>query len=605
MSAPPSPGRLSILLGVTILAMFGLITLGALVRATDSGLGCPDWPLCQGKLIPAFDYHVIIEYSHRMTASVVGMLVVASAVIVWWKHRSSRALTTLMTFAVIALIIQVLLGGVTVITELPPAVVTAHLFAAEILIATLIITLLILRQPLPARGTRRDPIFYWAVTMAAASMIILLTGTYIVGRNAGAVCPDWPLCNGGGLPDFNLQWEHMAHRVIAAVGGLIIIVGAMKARRYKVRSRALAGMGMGAAGLVVAQVIAGAANPWFDFVASAKVVHLSLATALWGHLVAMAVIAYRLAPAGDAAEATLTQESAPKPEPKPLSPLRVTINDYIALTKPKVMTLLLLTAFGGMVLADEGMPGLWLIATVLIGGALASGGASSINHWMDRDIDRLMARTANRPVASERMGAAEALGFGVLLNVLSFGLLWWGANLLAASLAIGGTLFYVLVYTKWLKRTTVQNIVIGGAAGAVPPLVGWAAVTGGLSLPAFYLFAIVFFWTPPHFWALALLIRRDYAAAGIPMLPVVEGEASTHRAILMYTLILTMLTMLLYTASDTLGLAYLITATTLGVFFIAYAVQLFKKVGPRAAAPIYKYSLLYLAVLFVAIMIDA
>ena len=605
MSAPPSAGRLPILLGVTILAMFGLITLGALVRATDSGLGCPDWPLCQGKLIPAFDYHVIIEYSHRMTASFVGMLVVASAVMVWWKHRSSRALTTLMTFAVIALIIQVLLGGVTVITELPPAVVTAHLFAAEILIATLIITLLILRQPLPARGTRRDPIFYWAVTMAAVSMIILLTGTYIVGRNAGEVCPDWPLCNGRGLPDFNLQWEHMAHRVIAAVGGLIIMIGAMKARRYKARSRALAGMGMGAAGLVVAQVIAGAANPWFDFVASAKVVHLSLATALWGHLVAMAVIAYRLAPAGDATEAALSQESAPKPDAKPLSPLRVTINDYIALTKPKVMTLLLLTAFGGMVLADEGMPSLWLVATVLIGGALASGGASSINHWMDRDIDRLMARTANRPVASKRMGAAQALGFGVLLNVLSFGLLWWGANLLAASLAIGGTVFYVLVYTKWLKRTTVQNIVIGGAAGAVPPLVGWAAVTGGLSLPAFYLFAIVFFWTPPHFWALALLIRRDYANAGIPMLPVVEGEASTHRAILMYTLILTMLTMLLYTASDTLGLAYLITAAALGVFFIAYAVQLFKKVGPRAAAPIYKYSLLYLAVLFVAIMIDA
>ena len=605
MSAPPSPGRLPILLGVTILAMFGLITLGALVRATDSGLGCPDWPLCQGKLIPAFDYHVIIEYSHRMTASLVGMLVVASAVMVWGKHRSSRALTTLMTFAVIALIIQVLLGGVTVITELPPEVVTAHLFAAEILIATLIITLLILQQPLPARGTRRDPIFYWAVAMAAASMVVLLTGTYIVGRNAGAVCPDWPLCNGGGLPDFNLQWEHMAHRVIAAVGGLIIIIGAMKARRYKARSRALAGMGMGAAGLVVAQVISGAANPWFDFVASAKVVHLSLATALWGHLVAMAVIACHLAPAGATTEAAHTQESAPKPEPKPLSPMRVMINDYISLTKPKVMTLLLLTAFGGMVLADEGMPGLWLIATVLIGGALASGGASSINHWMDRDIDRLMKRTANRPVASERMGAAEALGFGVLLNVLSFGLLWWGANLLAASLAIGGTVFYVLVYTKWLKRTTVQNIVIGGAAGAVPPLVGWAAVTGGLSLPAFYLFAIVFFWTPPHFWALALLIRRDYADAGIPMLPVVEGEASTHRAILLYTLILTMLSVLLYTASDTLGLAYLITATTLGVFFIAYAVQLFKKAGPRAAAPIYKYSLLYLAVLFVAIMIDA
>jgi protoheme IX farnesyltransferase len=195
--------------------------------------------------------------------------------------------------------------------------------------------------------------------------------------------------------------------------------------------------------------------------------------------------------------------------------------------------------------------------------------------------------------------------FGFVLNVLSFGLLWWGANLLAAFLAIGGTLFYVIIYTKWLKRNTVQNIVIGGAAGAVPPLVGWAAVTGSLSLPAFYLFAIVFFWTPPHFWALALLIRRDYADAGIPMLPVIEGEASTHRAILMYTLILTMLTILLYTASDNLGNGYLITATALGAIFIAYAVQLFRKTGPRAAAPIYKYSLLYLAVLFVAIMIDS
>ena len=605
MSAPPSPGRLPILLGVTILAMFGLITLGALVRATDSGLGCPDWPLCQGKLIPAFDYHVIIEYSHRMTASVVGILVVASAIMVWWKHRNSRILTTLMTFAVIALLVQVILGGITVVNELPAGIVTAHLFAAEVLIATLIIALLVLRQPLPARATRRDPYFYWVAAMAAVTMIILLTGTYIVGRNASAVCPDWPMCNGGGLPDFGLQWEHMAHRIIAALGGLFIIVAAMKSRRYKARSRALAGMGMGAAGLLVAQVLAGAANPWFDFVAGAQVVHLSLATALWGHLVAMAVVAYRLSPADGITTPAHIQERDQVEEHKPTSPLRATINDYITLTKPRVMSLLLLTALGGMVLAGKGMPGFWLVATVLVGGALASGGASALNHWLDRDIDRLMSRTATRPVASERVGGSQALVFGLVLNVLSFGLLWWGANLLAALLAISGTAFYVLVYTQWLKRTTVQNIVIGGAAGAVPPLVGWAAVTGSLSLPAFYLFAIVFFWTPPHFWALALLIRRDYADAGLPMLPVVEGEASTHRAILMYTLMLTMLTVLLYTASDSLGMAYLITATTLGLIFIAYAVQLFRKTGPRAAAPIYKYSLLYLAVLFTAIMIDA
>ena len=601
MSAPPSPGRLPILLGVTITAMFGLITLGALVRATESGLGCPDWPLCHGELIPPFEYHVIIEYSHRLTASVVGFLVAASAIIIWWKHRNTPILPKLMVFAVVALVIQVILGGITVVNELPAEVVTAHLFAAEILIATLIIALLILRQPLPARGLRKDPILYWSSAMAGTAMIILLTGTYIVGRNASAVCPDWPMCVDGGWPNFDLQWEHMSHRIIAAIGGVVIIIGAMKARRYKARSRALSGMGMGAAGLLVAQVIAGAANPWFDFASATQVIHLSLATALWMHLVAMSLMAYRLSPDSDAP----TQSSESKPEPKPPSAFRVTINDYIALTKPKVMTLLLLTAFGGMVLADAGMPGFWLIATVLVGGSLASGGASSINHWMDRDIDRLMTRTSTRPVASERLGGPQALVFGFALNVLSFGLLWWGANLLAASLAIVGTLFYVLVYTLWLKRTTVQNIVIGGAAGAVPPLVGWAAVTGDLSLTAFYLFAIVFFWTPPHFWALALLIRRDYADAGIPMLPVVEGEASTHRAILMYTLILTMLSILLYTAADNLGTGYLITATALGAIFIAYAIQLFRKTGSRAAAPIYKYSLLYLAVLFVAIMIDS
>ena len=236
---------------------------------------------------------------------------------------------------------------------------------------------------------------------------------------------------------------------------------------------------------------------------------------------------------------------------------------------------------------------------------MASGGASSINHWMDRDIDRLMTRTASRPVASERLAGRQSLVFGLILNLLSFGIIWWGANLLAAALAISGTLFYVLVYTHWLKRTTVHNIVIGGAAGAVPPLVGWAAVTGGLSLPAFYLFAIVFFWTPPHFWALALLIHRDYADAGIPMLPVIEGEASTHKAILKYTLVLTMLTILLYTASDSLGVIYLISSTVLGAGFIAYSLQLFRKTGPRASAPIYRYSLLYLAVLFIAIMVDS
>ncbi len=587
---------------------FGLITLGGLVRATESGLGCPDWPLCHGQIIPPFEYHVLIEYSHRLTASVVGVLVVACTALVWFKHRESTGLKRLMAVAVVALVVQVVLGGITVLTELPAPIVTAHLFAAETLFAMLIVATLIARPATTAlQAARKHPYFNTVLAMAAVSMIILLTGTYIVGSGASAVCPSWPLCTSDWLPNFGLQWEHMAHRVIAGLGGLYIIVAALQARRYKGQSRALVGMGMGAAALVVAQVLAGAANPWFHFVPAAQVIHLSLASALWGHLVAMAVVAVRLkfesgeeaaAPGrvnGDASKAATSSASGG---------LRAVIGDYVALTKPRVMSLLLVTAFGGMVLAAEGLPGAGLIATVILGGALASGGASSLNHWLDRDIDRLMARTSTRPVASERVSGRQALVFGLILNVLAFALLWWGANLLAASLAMAGSVFYVLVYTKWLKRTTTQNIVIGGAAGAVPPLVGWAAVTGGLTLPAFYLFAIIFFWTPPHFWALALLIRRDYAEAGVPMLPVVAGEESTRRHILLYTLALMMLTVLLYLATDSLGLVYLISAIVLGLGFVAYALRLFRQTGPRAAAPIYRYSLLYLALLFAVIMGD-
>ena len=603
-----SIGPLRILLAVTVVVTFALITIGGLVRATESGLGCPDWPLCHGQIIPPFEYHVLIEYSHRLTASVVGLLVVACAALVWFKHRESAGLKRLMAVAVVALIVQVILGGITVLTELPAPIVTAHLFAAETLFAMLIVAALIARPATTAlQAARKHPYFNTVLAMATVSMVILLTGTYIVGSGASAVCTSWPLCTSDWLPNFGLQWEHMAHRLIAGLGGLYIIVAALKARRYKGQSRALAGMGMGAAALVVAQVLAGAANPWFRFVPAAQIIHLSLASALWGHLIAMAVVAARMkfepgeeaaAPdrgGGDASEAGASSASGG---------LRAVISDYVALTKPKVMSLLLVTAFGGMVLAAEGLPSAGLIATVILGGALASGGASALNHWLDRDIDRLMARTATRPVASERVSGRQALVFGLILNVLAFALLWWGANLLAALLAMGGSVFYVLVYTKWLKRTTTQNIVIGGAAGAVPPLVGWAAVTGGLTLPAFYLFAIIFFWTPPHFWALALLIRRDYAEAGVPMLPVVAGEESTRRHILLYTLALMMLTVLLYLATDSLGLVYLTSAIVLGLGFVVYALRLFRQTGPRAAAPIYRYSLLYLALLFAVIMGD-
>jgi protoheme IX farnesyltransferase len=278
--------------------------------------------------------------------------------------------------------------------------------------------------------------------------------------------------------------------------------------------------------------------------------------------------------------------------------------DYVTLTKPRIMSLLLLTGVCGMFVGAQGVPPLGDLAVLVVGLALACGGASALNHVLDRDIDSLMGeRTRARPVTAGRVLPSYALEFGLLLSALSFVLLAGLVNLLTATLALVGNLFYVLVYTRWLKRTTPQNIVIGGAAGAVPPLVGWAAATGNLTLPAVSLFLIVFFWTPPHFWALALLIKRNYAAAGIPMLPVVRGERETVKQIVIYSLVMVAVTAVPF-VWGTLGIAYLVAALVLGTAFIWLAVQLARHTTPRQASLLFHSSLLYLALVFVAAAAD-
>ena len=268
------------------------------------------------------------------------------------------------------------------------------------------------------------------------------------------------------------------------------------------------------------------------------------------------------------------------------------------------MTLLLLTGAAGMFVGAGGLPDPTALALTLVGLALACGGASALNHVMDRDIDRLMGkRTRSRPVAAGRVPPARALEFGLALSAASFVLLASTVHVLTAILALVGNLFYVLVYTGWLKRSTPQNIVIGGAAGAVPPLVGWSAATGNLTLPALFLFLVVFLWTPPHFWALALLIRRDYEAARVPMLPVVRGVGETTRQILVYTGVLVAVT-LAPVAWSTLGAVYRGAAMALGVGFLALAVALRREPTPARAALLFHYSLLYLALLFTAMAVD-
>ena len=281
---------------------------------------------------------------------------------------------------------------------------------------------------------------------------------------------------------------------------------------------------------------------------------------------------------------------------------RQVLADYVALTKPKVQSLLLLTTITTMLVAGD--PSVGLIALTCLGGYLSAGGAGAVNHWYDRDVDALMRRTADRPVASGRVSPRAALVFGCVLGVLSFVELSLTVNVLAATLALAGFLGYTLLYTVWLKRRTWQNIVWGGAAGAVPPLVGWAAVTGGLDGTAIYLFAIVFFWTPPHFWALSLLMKDEYAKVGIPMLPVVRGEAETRRQILLYTLLLYAVTQLPFCAGG-FGGVYLAASLLLGGAFIFGSVQLYRRADRRSALRLYLFSLLYLALLFGAMVLDA
>ena len=280
------------------------------------------------------------------------------------------------------------------------------------------------------------------------------------------------------------------------------------------------------------------------------------------------------------------------------------LRDYVALTKPRIIFLLLLTAVGGMVLAAKGWPDPAIAGLVLVGGYLAAGGANALNHGAEGDLDQKMRRTSRRPVASGRISRRHALIFGIALNVAAFTLLGSLANVLSAVLALSGTLIYIFIYTLGLKRSTPHNIVIGGAAGAIPPMVGWAAITGSIDLPAAYLFAIIFFWTPPHFWALALLIKEDYARAGVPMLPVVTDLGQTKLQILLHTILLVALTVMFF-ATGAVGFMYLVSALVLGAVFIYRAVRLKRTEDAKEARPLYLYSLAYLALLFLAVMTDA
>ncbi len=279
------------------------------------------------------------------------------------------------------------------------------------------------------------------------------------------------------------------------------------------------------------------------------------------------------------------------------------LRNYLALTKPRIIGLLLVTTVPAMILAEQGWPSLWLILLTLVGGTLSAGGANAINCYVDRDIDGVMERTKERPIPAGLIEPGRALLFGMCLGIAGFSVLAIGVNMPAAMLAAGALLFYVFVYTIWLKRDSSQNIVIGGAAGAIPPVIGWAAVTGSLDWPALALFGIIFLWTPPHFWALAQRYKDDYASASVPMLPVVSSESETNRQILLYSVVLVAASFVLVPVAS-MGLLYTGAALVLGGGFIYYAVRLWRTPSDQASMALFFYSLPYLGLLFVAVGVD-
>jgi protoheme IX farnesyltransferase len=602
-------------LGTSIL----LVTIGVIVRATDSGLGCPDWPLCHGQLIPALDDpKAWIEWVHRTVAAVIGLEILGLALLAVLDHRDRPSLLWPSFLAVGLVGFQAWLGRETVRLGNSGESVTAHLAAAMILVGLLVF--LTVRAAYPARiggrGASQRFTIYAAFT-ALATFALLLFGSHVTATDSALVFPDWPLMGGSLVPPLtDVTSAHVLHRWVAALVGVFVVALAIAARRTQREHPTLVRLATWAAVLFVIQVVIGGLQVLTQLSAWTQTLHLALGAVIWTLLSGLTVASYYTARTAisdrqpgrgagaleDAASTTHTRGDS--------------VRAYIALTKPRIIELLLLvTTVPAMVLATRWVPGIefgewtWLAVWTLIGGTLAAGSANAINCYLDRDIDEKMTRTRRRPLPAHQVEPERAVVFGLVLGVISFVVMAWFVNLLAAFLTLLAIAFYVVVYTMLLKRTTPQNIVIGGAAGALPPVIGWAAVTGNVGIPALVLFALVFYWTPPHFWALSLRIRKDYAAAGVPMLPVVKGIPETTKQIALYTVLMVAISLLLWPVAH-MGLIYIGAAVGLGAVFIWQAYALWRRSASEEASTagaiqLYRYSISYLSLLFLAIAVDA
>lgn len=585
-------------LSTTILALL-LVMVGALVRATGSGLGCPDWPRCFGSWIPPMEKAAIIEYSHRFVASIVGFLVLAVTVLAWLKHRTNALVFWPALAALVTVIVQAGVGRSVVLGELQGSTVVLHFFLSLMLVG-LLTTVTV--NSFVSRGGHWDLVAKHAVFATVSSFVVLMVGALVVQQRAGEVFTDWPLMNGSLLPpEGSLELVHWTHRILAGLLGLTIGHLALRITRRQPKDRLLMKLAHGAFGLWLLQVLLGASYVLTGAATWTIVGHVLTGELLWVTMVGLSLYAYRRAPAAVPAGGATAVGSGGTAEVSGGGGGRV--KAYFMLTKPRIIELLLITTVPAMIVAARGWPSPWLVLATLVGGSMAAGSANCINCYLDRDIDEKMERTAIRPLPAHEVTPANALRFGVILGVVSVVFMVWAVNVPAALLSLGAILFYVFIYTIGLKRHTPSNIVIGGAAGAAPALIGWAAVTGDVGRPAWVLFAIIFYWTPPHFWALALRYSDDYKAAGVPMLPVVQGVAETTRQIVLYSVVLFAVSLLMYPVAE-LGVLYLAASTVMGLAFIYYALRLRAKPDAKAAMGLFHFSISYLVLVFVALGAD-
>jgi protoheme IX farnesyltransferase len=603
-----------------------LVTVGVVVRATGSGMGCPDWPLCHGQLLPPLgDYQAWIEWVHRTVAAIIGFLVLGLAIVAVRDHRD-RASLLWPSLAAVALVgFQAWLGKETVRLNNSGESVTAHLAAAMTLVGLLVFILA--RSSYPARigGRGSSQRFTLLAAFAAATIFaLLLFGSQVTATSQWYVFTDWPLMNGSLFPPLtDADSAHVLHRWVAIVVGVIILVVAGAAWRTQRERPTVIRLALAAGLLFPIQAIVGGLQILTGLSGWTQTLHLALGVLIWAAMACLVTVSYYSArttaratePSGAGGSVEDPKAAATMAGGTRRAATRDSVSAYIALTKPRIIELLLVTTVPAMVLATREVPGIqlghwaWLTVWTLVGGTLAAGSANAINCYLDRDIDELMVRTRRRPLPAHEVDPERAVVFGLVLGAVAFGVLAFFVNLLAAFLALLAIAFYVVVYTIVMKRTTPQNIVIGGAAGALPPVIGWAAVTGNVGVPALLLFAIVFYWTPPHFWALSLRIRKDYAAAGVPMLPVVRGIPETTRQIGLYTVLLVAISLVLWSVAR-MGAIYLVAAVVLGTIFLRQAYGLWRQGSSEEASTagairLYRYSISYLTLLFAAIAIDA